>query len=631
MDTVTASKVVQQEMEALSLNDFPCGIGSWNSSRHSSKETKGFKLLKDHAKKEEINGKNVNEEEPQALKEYLTCEQSPWTTENVTPESQHLKELAITSPSLINERFLCSYLKSLRLVNKKICEVDKEMLKFQNLEELILSVNKITSLNSENLPRKLKILELCSNEISSLQQLSSNPPPMLQYLGLSYNKLSLSSDYRYLSDIFWPNIISLDLSFNDFVNLRDIVTSLSFLPNLKNFIFLGNPLAFYPYYRGFTIDILQNLVSLDDILISPDERHHFKGIASRQDFIAPEAKVTIEIEKVTGIPNPIDPLDEPPEFPVVKNSYFVTYEFLGSPESAAEVNELNEPHKEGNKDVQNEKPSSAKSSEKDPSSSQTIPEMFLDSMGISNASSENKEYCHVFTHKLPLKPWGDPIVYNYIKIHLVKDPYALKQLLQNGLTVTVIEEKILSWPIETEDDKIPEASMKEKDQGPAKGGKSKAKDVKDKDKTKEKSKSPVSLQSDPPIEKILGSCHVDLYSIVTGSHDYQTVCDLGVPKIEEKPKSPTPELKETKKGKGDKQKGKGDKSGKDSRTSAKMKTPNNKKAKGKRNTDLRISGETTPKHLFVGFKLHLQKWLTLTDAENEIYKKNTVFNWFDDA
>ncbi|XP_048467508.1 leucine-rich repeat-containing protein 43 [Rhincodon typus] len=519
MDAVTAFKAVQQEMKALSLNDFPCGIGSWNSSRHSTTKTKSFKLQKDHGEKEKINGKNVNEEEPQALKEYLTCEQSPWKTENVTPESQHLKELAITSPSLINEHFLCSDLKSLRLVNKQICEVDKQMLKFQNLEELILSVNKITSLNSANLPRKLKILELCSNEISSLQQLSSNPPPMLQYLGLSYNKLSLPSDHRYLSDIFWPNLISLDLSFNDFVNLRDIVTSLSFLPNLKNFIFLGNPLALYPYYRGFTIDILQNLVSLDDVLISPHERHHFKGIALQQ----------------------------------------------------------------------------------------------------------------VFTHKLPQKPWGDPIMYNYTKIHLVKDPYALKQLLQNGLTVTVIEEKILSWPIETEDDKIPEASSKEKDQGPAKGGKSSAKDAKDKDKTKEKWKSPVSLQSDPPIQKILGSYHVDLYSIVTGSHDYQTVCDLGVPKIEEKPKSPTPELKETKKGKGDKKKGKGDKSGKDSRTSAKMKTPNSKKAKGKRNMDSRISEETTPKHLFVGFKLHLQKWLTLTDAENEIYKKNTVFNWFNDA
>ncbi|XP_043571244.1 leucine-rich repeat-containing protein 43-like [Chiloscyllium plagiosum] len=515
MDVVTAFKAFQQEMKALSLKGFPSGIGSWNSSRHSTKKDKSFKLLKGHGEKEKTKGKDVNEEEPEALKEYLTCEQSPWKTENVTPETQHLKELAITSPSLINERFLCSYLQSLRLVNKQICEVDKQMLKFQNLEELILSVNKITSLNSANLPRKLEILELCSNEISSLQQLSSSPPPMLQYLGLSYNKLSLPSDSRYLSSMFWPNLISLDLSFNDFVNLRDIVASLSSLPNLKNFILLGNPLALFPYYRGFTIDILQNLVSLDDVLISLDERHHFKGIASHQ----------------------------------------------------------------------------------------------------------------VFPHKVPQKPWGDPIVYNYTKVHTVKDLYALKQLLQNGLTVTVIEEKILSWPIETEDDKIPEASMKEKVQGPGKGDKGSAKNAKGQDSTKEKRKSPASFRSDPPIRKILGSYHMDLYSIVAGNHNYQTVCDLGVPKIEEKLKSPTPEIKETIRGKGDKKNSAVSKS----RTSAKLKTPDSKKAKGKRDMDSRISMDITPKHLFVEFKLHLQQWLTRADAENEIYMKNTMFSLFNDA
>ncbi|GCC24018.1 hypothetical protein chiPu_0002417 [Chiloscyllium punctatum] len=620
MDVVTAFKAFQQEMRALSLKGFPCGIGSWSSSRHSTKKAKSFKLLKGHGEKEKIKGKDVNEEEPEALKEYLTCEQSPWKTENVTPETQHLKELAITSPSLINEHFLCFYLQSLRLVNKQICEVDKQMLKFQNLEELILSVNKITLLNSANLPRKLKILELCSNEISSLQQLSSSPPPMLQYLGLSYNKLSLPSDSRYLSSMFWPNLISLDLGFNDFINLRDIVASLSSLPNLKNFILLGNPLALFPYYRGFTIDILQNLVSLDDVLISLDERHHFKGIASHQDFIAPETKVTIEIGKVTGIPNPIDPLDHPPEFPVVNNNYFVTYEFLGSPKSADKVNE---PGKEENKDMEREKSSNAKLSEKDSPSSQALLDTVLDNTGINSAPSDNEENWRVFPHKLPQKPWGDPIVYNYTKVHTVKDLYALKQLLQNGLTVTVIEEKILSWPIETEDDKIPEASMKEKVQGPGKvGGKGSAKNANGQDSTKEKRKSPVSFRSDPPIRKILGSYHMDLYSIITGNHNYQTVCDLGVPKIEEKLKSPTPEIKETIRGKGDKKNSAVSKS----RTSAKLKTPDSKKAKGKRDMDSRISMDTTPKHLFVEFKLYLQQWLTRADAEHEIYMKNTMFS-----
>ncbi|GCB61707.1 hypothetical protein scyTo_0014372, partial [Scyliorhinus torazame] len=219
-------------------------------------------------------------------------------------------------------------------------EVDKDILRFQNLEELILSVNRIPTLNSANLPRKLTVLELCSNKISSLKELCVSPPPRLQYLGLSRNKLSLDSEYNYFSEEFWPNLISLDLSFNDFSNLRDIVTHLNLLPNLKNLILLGNPLALLPNYRGFILDSLQNLVSLDDVLISPDERHHFRGISKHRDLIVPDTQVTINIGKVRGIPNPIDPLEELPEFPVVENSYFVTYEFLGSVENPCEWNEL---------------------------------------------------------------------------------------------------------------------------------------------------------------------------------------------------------------------------------------------------------------------------------------------------
>ncbi|XP_041058981.1 leucine-rich repeat-containing protein 43-like [Carcharodon carcharias] len=533
---------VAPEPQEISQGLAACGhrlLSVKNSSKHSTKKTKKFKLLKYHGEKQEAKGNNVNEEDPEALKEYLTCEQSPWKTEHMSPEMQHLRELAITSPALMNECFLCSYLKSLRIVDKQVCEVDKNMLKFQNLEELILSVNRITTLNSANLPRKLKVIELCSNDISSLKELCCNPPPMLQYLGLSHNKLSLDSEYNYLSEVFWPNLISLDLSFNDFVNLRN-VAFLNLLPNLKNLIFLGNPLALLPNYRGFIIDTLKNLISLDDVLISPDERHHFKGIAKQHDFFVPVSQITIDIGKVTGIPKPIDPLEELPEFPIIKRSYFVTYEFLGYPEIPHRLNEPD--RKDELVDIQSETPVNGTLSEKDTSSPQVIHTPVLDN-AADTAPIESKQAFQVFTHKLPQKPWGDPIIYNYTKMHLVRELYALKQLLQNGLTVTIIEEKILSWPIETEDDKISETSTKRKYKDSAKGTKHSGKDTNGKDNIKDKKKPPVSLQSDPPIQKILGDYHIDLYSIVTGNHFFEMVCDLGVPKIEEKVKSPTPDIK----------------------------------------------------------------------------------------
>ncbi|XP_067911596.1 leucine-rich repeat-containing protein 43-like [Heterodontus francisci] len=612
-------------------------INCQNSSKYSTKAAKNLKLLKYHGEK--VKGEDVNEEEPKALKEYLSCKQSPWKTEDLSAETQYLRELAITSPSLMNTHFICSYLKSLRIINKQVCEVDKDLLKFQDLEELTLSVNRITTLNSTNLPRKLKVLELCGNEISSLKELCCSPPPKLQHLGLSHNKLSLDSEYEYLSAEFWPNLISLDLSFNDFENLPDIVAKLSLLPNLKNLILQGNPMTLLPNYRGFTIDSLQNLVSLDDVLITPHERHQFKDISKRQDFIVNDSEVTIDIGKVTGIPNPIDPLEELPEFPIVKSNYFVTYKFLGNP------NNLNETLKEDNMVVtQSEKSSGAISIKNDTFSPQASSAVILDYA----ADTLLIDTCQVLNYKTPQKPWGDPIMYNYTKTYLVKELYALKKLLQDGLTVAVIEEKILSWPIETEDNKITEDSMKRKGQDSAKGGKGSAKDKKDqgsakdkkdkgsakdkKDKgsAKDKKKPPVSIQSDPPIQKILGSYHIDLYSIVTGNHFFEMVCDLGVPQIDQKAKSPTPDIKETNKGKSAKKKGDNSKSQKGSGTSTKSKSKYDMKAKRK-NIDAEVSEEVEPKHLFVEFKLQLQQWLTTSDAEQEIYKIIFPFHWYKHA
>lgn len=39
-------------------------------------------------------------------------------------------------------------------------------------------------------------------------------------------------------------------------------------------------------YRGYTIDSLRKLNILDDIMISADEKHHYKGLARRRgDFV----------------------------------------------------------------------------------------------------------------------------------------------------------------------------------------------------------------------------------------------------------------------------------------------------------------------------------------------------------
>ncbi|XP_069789355.1 leucine-rich repeat-containing protein 43-like isoform X2 [Narcine bancroftii] len=622
MAGVSVFVAFQQQMKSLCLTDFPCGRGSWNGSKSPTKKAKNRRLLQYPGEKKEEQEKDVNEEDLQALKEYLTSEQSPWKGKDLSPENQHLRELTISSPSLVNENFLCSNLKTLRLVNKQVCEVDKDLLKFQNLEELILSVNRITTLESANLPRKLKVLELCTNEISSLKDLSHSPPPGLQHLGLSHNKLYLDLEYKYLSGDVWSNLVSLDLSFNDFVNLRDIVAHLTLLPKLKNLILQGNPLAFLPNYRGYLIDTLKNLSALDDVLISSDERHMFNLMSKYDELNANLARVTVSVGNVTGIPNSVDPLEELPEFPIVKRSYFVTYEFLEDLQDFSTLNkEVTNKNKMGN---QNKNSSTAM-----PSKTRTILPQEIPFMTPDMVNNTPRKQEMLVTHKIPLKPWADPVVYNYTKEFSVIDLYALKKLLQNGLTINVIEEKILSWPVESPEISM-EASIKEKrkDRDSAKGGKASAKDQKNKDRakdkkgkdsTEDKKKLPTVFRSEAPVERILGTFHVDLNSILTGNHVFQMVCDLGIPENEPKPKSPTLDVKESKRRKSAKKKDdRSSKAEKGSEMKPKSKLKDKQDSRKNKNNDPEVLEEDVPRHLFVEFKLQFQRWSSTGEAWEEI-------------
>lgn len=134
-------------------------------------------------------------------------------------------------------------------ISLQVEEVDNGLLQLQQLEELILSANQISSITSANLPRTLKVseqclatagrgrrshlgtqhepnnskewqqwliakgvccslcprqvLELCCNAVADLQDLCTQPPPELQHLGLGYNRLCGPSQHKYLTADFW--------------------------------------------------------------------------------------------------------------------------------------------------------------------------------------------------------------------------------------------------------------------------------------------------------------------------------------------------------------------------------------------------------------------------------------------
>ncbi|NXO68464.1 LRC43 protein, partial [Phainopepla nitens] len=320
--SVTAA--FQEYLQHLGLQDFPCGLGSWDKSRLNARRSPGA----EPAGLEEA--VPPGEETPEELLELLRDQHSPWALPpDCGPPEQLLREVAVLAPELLRGSGVLQTVTSLRLLDKGVEEVDEGLLQFQQLEELILSANHISRVTSAHLPRTLKILELGYNAVSDLQDLCARPPPEIQHLGLGYNRLCGPSQEKHFSVDFWPNLVSLDLRFNSLTNLPELASQLSTLPNLYILLLQGNPLGLIPAYRGFLVDSLPRLSILDDIYIWPEEREQFHGLARQPELIRSEARVVVSIGELKGLPNPeaFQQLEVGSEDPVITYSYFVTYEF----------------------------------------------------------------------------------------------------------------------------------------------------------------------------------------------------------------------------------------------------------------------------------------------------------------
>ncbi|XP_056009165.1 leucine-rich repeat-containing protein 43-like isoform X3 [Ostrea edulis] len=335
--TEHAFSAFEKQLRTLCLREFPCGTGSWSETK-----TKNHQLLKS---KDNVDSRfsvtlkeyGANHEKTEKLEEYVTSKSSPWHLDySWSKEAKKLRELAVKSPWLIDDNFILNFFKTLRICDKDVTEVDDHLLNFKVLEELTLSANRIITVNSKNLPSSLKVLELCANQISDISALCVRPPPLI-HLGLGSNKISFIGDY--LTGDYWPHLLSLDLSHNNLSDLLDVIRKLGSLPKLRNLILQGNPLSLIPGYRGYTIDSLWKLSILDDIMISADEKHHYKGLARRREYILDEAKVSLEVAYIKGVPMPeeLKNPEEQPEFPKVERKYFVQFMFPQDVSQKAEI------------------------------------------------------------------------------------------------------------------------------------------------------------------------------------------------------------------------------------------------------------------------------------------------------
>ncbi|XP_044897027.1 leucine-rich repeat-containing protein 43 isoform X4 [Felis catus] len=548
----TVSAAVREHLRQLCLREFPCGTGSWNKSRFLPRTGRTWRELIPRDEEAVSPG----EETVEALLGLVRSPHSPWALlEGSSAEDRFLRELAIQNPLMLKDTFFYSYFRSLRVVDKQVSLVDKDLLKFLNLEELVLSANQIQEIDAVNLPPTLKVLELYGNEIRSMECLCTAPPPRLQHLGLGHNKLLGPLESLYVTFNHWPNLVSLDLSFNDLTDLQGMIASLSTLRRLRLLVLQGNPLALLPYYRGFTIDSLSQLCVLDDITVSPSEKHQFRGLGRSGDLLARQAQLVVTIGNVKGVQDTsvLDP--EPgPQGPFITYSYYVTYDFVEEEEGEgseyggvlAEIVMPSPSAEQLAEDIPEDVPEEVFEEHEDSAES-----------GLSSQSGEREDsLVSGGSAPLPgvadsaeelakLRPRRDPRLCpspGYEMQHTLKDLVPLKAFLLAGTTVTIVEEKILSWPAVLPPVDVPLPAKKGKGEKDKKGKKEKDKKGKDgmdtagkrekevakEQKGSKKKELPKELRQDPPILRVLGSGLVVLEPLLAGEPLVSEVCNFGV-------------------------------------------------------------------------------------------------------
>ncbi|XP_062038822.1 leucine-rich repeat-containing protein 43 [Lepus europaeus] len=544
----TVSAAVREHLRQLCLREFPCGTGSWNKSRFGPRTGQTWREPDPR-----------EEETVEALLDLVRSPHSPWALPSgSSTEDQFLRELAIQDPLLLKDSFFYSYFRTLRVVDKEVSLVDKDLLKFLKLEELILSANHIKEVDAANLPRTLKVLELYGNELASMESLCVHPPPPgLQHLGLGHNKLLGPLESLYVTASHWPSLVSLDLGFNDLTDLQSMMAALRSLRRLRLLVLQGNPLALVPYYRGFTIDSLAPLCVLDDITVSPNEKHQFRGLSLHGDLLAHAAQLVVTIGNIRGVldSSVLDP--EPgPEGPFASYTYYVTYDFVEDEEGdrkeySGVLAEIVQPSpstellgEDFNEDFPEELGGEA-SEEAESAESATTElldsELSLVSAALPRSGDSAEELAKLrprmddhlclspgtVLFSTARKPWSEVIACGYEMQHGLKDLVPLKAFLLAGTTVTVMEEKILSWPLMSPsvDSSLPtKKGKKEKD----KRGKAEKESPKERKGSRRKKEPPSELRQDPPVTRVLGSCLVVLEPLLAGEPLVSTVCNFGV-------------------------------------------------------------------------------------------------------
>ncbi|KAG5281252.1 hypothetical protein AALO_G00069090 [Alosa alosa] len=565
------STVIENEMKSLCLRDFPCGKGSWRTDNMH-----------------ETSDKEVNTEELGSLIDLLTCSRSPWKHEGSwSDQVSALRELSVRTSECLSDGFVYTYLTSIRVVGQRVSLIDEGLLHFSKLEQLVLSVNCISNIPLKHFPMTLQVLELYANEISSLRGVREHHLPCLQHLGLGRNPLGSTEDLQYISSSFWPQLVSLDLSWCGFDRLGAMLEAVSTLPCLRTLVLEGNPLALSPAYPGLVIDRLPRLLYLDGTRIGPQDHHRFRGLATLRDLVLDEAVVKVSFGMIRGVPQPPGPQTSgSADFPLVSYSYLVTYQFLTDQKQGSVLDLASKDQEAVN---------SSQGEEMHQGMDITETAVSSDALLMSGTRDESDDSLPVMKYSSIVHSWAEAMDLKHSDTHRIRDLSTLKNFLLQGLWLSVEEEKITSWPASSSETPGTKSAADKK--GSAKEDKKK----------KKKKESLLELVQEPPVYRSLGSTHLDLQNLVLGQDSVHLLCDLGV--LEATCKTQQQQQQEQGK-KGKEEKRKEEKKGKQG--DAKGKGKAHKDGDAEPSVDDRTPTPVQP--LTVEISLLLEKWQSMAQA-----------------
>lgn len=157
-----------------------------------------------------------------------------------------------------------------------IAKMDAALIGLKNCERLALSTNNIDRIISLGGLTKLKILSLGRNLIKKIEKLE-DIAGSLEELWISYNQISTLDGLSACS-----NLTTLYIS-NNLIKQWSELDKLACLPNLRDVLFVGNPIYDEMPREQARIEVLKRLpqvAKIDGDMVKPTERELATGVTS---------------------------------------------------------------------------------------------------------------------------------------------------------------------------------------------------------------------------------------------------------------------------------------------------------------------------------------------------------------